>query len=215
MATASTPDNADDYAAPPRGPIAAVRVCFVKYFAFSGRASRSEFWWFWLFALLMGVALDWFSDHQTRPATNLLAIGWLLLTDAEWNWGAGNTTEPESWLFPAGYYWDLIYPLVYLPILPQIAAGVRRLHDTNRSGWWMLFIVPSLLHTEIGLFANLDLVRSFFDAYTITAVVLMGIFDFLFPMVLLILWALKSNPQENRFDRGQESFGFSFNHKLL
>lgn len=30
----------------------AVKVCFSKYADFSGRADRSEFWWFWLFSVL-------------------------------------------------------------------------------------------------------------------------------------------------------------------
>jgi uncharacterized membrane protein YhaH (DUF805 family) len=30
-------------------------------------------------------------------------------------------------------------------ILPSLAAGARRLHDTDRSGWWqLLFLVPLL-----------------------------------------------------------------------
>lgn len=30
-------------------------------------------------------------------------------------------------------------------ILPSIAAGVRRLHDTDRSGWWMLIVLIPLI----------------------------------------------------------------------
>ena len=33
----------------------AVKTCFAKYFTFSGRARRSEFWWFFLFLALAGV----------------------------------------------------------------------------------------------------------------------------------------------------------------
>lgn len=36
---------------------------------------------------------------------------------------------------------SLIFSLVTL--IPAIAVAVRRLHDTNRSGWWyLLFLVP-------------------------------------------------------------------------
>ena len=30
----------------------AVKTCFLKYVTFSGRASRSEYWWFFLFCLI-------------------------------------------------------------------------------------------------------------------------------------------------------------------
>jgi uncharacterized membrane protein YhaH (DUF805 family) len=32
-----------------------IRVCFTKYFDFSGRATRSEYWWFFLFLVLGGL----------------------------------------------------------------------------------------------------------------------------------------------------------------
>ena len=39
-----------------------------------------------------------------------------------------------------------LYGLVALGLfLPQLAAGVRRLHDVNRSGWWMLIVLVPLL----------------------------------------------------------------------
>ena len=32
----------------------AITACMSKYFTFSGRAKRSEYWWFYLFTILMG-----------------------------------------------------------------------------------------------------------------------------------------------------------------
>ncbi len=34
---------------------AAIKTCFSKYAVFSGRASRSEFWWFCLFGFIGGI----------------------------------------------------------------------------------------------------------------------------------------------------------------
>ena len=36
----------------------AVKTCLKKYADFQGRASRSEYWWFFLFSLLVGVILN-------------------------------------------------------------------------------------------------------------------------------------------------------------
>lgn len=36
-----------------------------------------------------------------------------------------------------------IYSLAVL--IPSIAAGVRRMHDTDHSGWWLLFPIVNLL----------------------------------------------------------------------
>ena len=66
---------------------------------------------------------------------------------------SGRASRKEYWLFrlwnlPIMVVLGLINPallgLYYLGILlPLLAVGARRLHDTNRSGWWLLLsLVP-------------------------------------------------------------------------
>jgi uncharacterized membrane protein YhaH (DUF805 family) len=50
----------------------------------------------------------------------------------------GDTTTDE----PAGVITGLVY-LAHL--VPSIAVGVRRLHDTDRSGWWLLALLVPLI----------------------------------------------------------------------
>ena len=69
----------------------AVKACFAKYADFNGRATRTEYWWFFL-AVLLG------SATASLIAPRLYAL----------------------------------FALVTL--LPMIAVGARRLHDTDRSG---------------------------------------------------------------------------------
>ncbi len=66
---------------------------------------------------------------------------------------SGRASRKEYWLFSL---WNLpivfVLTLIALPLyvlyvlgilLPALAVGVRRLHDTNRSAWWLLlYIVP-------------------------------------------------------------------------
>jgi uncharacterized membrane protein YhaH (DUF805 family) len=87
----------------------AVSTCFAKYADFTGRARRSEYWYWVLFNLGAAIAargLDFavFRDSGLHPTAS-------------------------------------IYGLVVL--LPGIAVTVRRLHDTDYSGWWLLLgLVP-------------------------------------------------------------------------
>ena len=78
-----------------------IEVCFNKFANFEGRASKSEFWWFQLFyviVLIIGMILD-----------SLLG------------------------------YTELFYWVGYIIcLLPALAVGSRRRHDTNRTGWWQL-----------------------------------------------------------------------------
>ena len=34
-----------------------IEICFAKYGTFQGKATRSEYWWFFLFLILMGAVL--------------------------------------------------------------------------------------------------------------------------------------------------------------
>ena len=58
-----------------------ISTCFRKYATFSGRASRSEFWWFWLFCIILnygGVFLDGVLFGQSRVFSLLISLVLLL-----------------------------------------------------------------------------------------------------------------------------------------
>src|SRR3989344_2799622 len=44
---------------------------------------------------------------------------------------------------PGANYLSSLYSLVVL--LPSLAVGARRLHDTDRSGWWQLIVLVPLI----------------------------------------------------------------------
>ena len=96
----------------------AVATCLAqKYATFSGRASRSEYWWFYLFIILVLFAL-------------VLPIGLTLDT---------TTGEPSS---IAMIFFGLVALFILAMVIPMIAVTVRRFHDRDMSGWWYLgFIV--------------------------------------------------------------------------
>lgn len=103
-----------------------------KYATFSGRASRSEFWWFQLFYVLVGIALlivailaGAFSDIQDGPSSLLFAFG-----------GVGG-------LFALAMF------------LPQISLQVRRFHDRNISAWWYLALFILNMIPAVGFIAGL------------------------------------------------------------
>ena len=66
---------------------------------------------------------------------------------------SGRAKRPEFWWFTLflflanlvlGMLGDMISMLFSLAtLLPSLAVGARRLHDTNRSGWWqLLWLIP-------------------------------------------------------------------------
>lgn len=95
----------------------AVRSGLSQYVGFSGRARRSEFWWFALFNA--GVSL------LVMIGTISVAMLISALT------GSATITAITIALAVA----DLLLLAMFLPTL---AMTIRRLHDTNRSGWFYL-----------------------------------------------------------------------------
>lgn len=87
------------------GPVQAIKTCFAKSFQFSGRASRPEFWWFWLFDLLIFVFAFFVID--------LWLFGIL---------DTGFAFAPASGL------------INLLLIIPMTAVTMRRLHDCGWQG---------------------------------------------------------------------------------
>ena len=91
-----------------------ISTCLSKYATFSGRARRSEYWWFVLFYIIVSVIasiLDSIFGTRIRFDSN-----------------TGTT-----YVYQTGWI-QTIATLALL--LPGIAVQVRRLHDTGRSGWW-------------------------------------------------------------------------------
>lgn len=85
----------------------AVKTCFTKYVDFQGRATRAEYWWFFLSYVIV-----YFLAFVLAGVIESMALVWIAV-------------------------------LAYF--LPLLAAAVRRLHDTGRSGWWYLIALVPLV----------------------------------------------------------------------
>jgi len=108
----------------------AVRSVLTKYVGFSGRARRSEYWWFSLFTNIVAVVVAFCAIFVAIVTTSLAAGP--ATSDAQ--------VTPGIAPFLAMGITDLVLLTMFLPAL---AVAVRRLHDTNRSGWFYLIsLVP-------------------------------------------------------------------------
>ena len=102
-----------------------------RYAEFSGRSHRMEFWMFAVLQFLIGLVFI--------VLFMLLGGGLLALANS----------DPSGALAAGGAVLGLamLYMLVSLALLiPALAVSVRRLHDSDRSGWWLwVFWGPYLL----------------------------------------------------------------------
>ncbi len=81
---------------------------FSRYVDFSGRSSRSEYWWWVLFVFMAGILI--------------ILLGNLIGASAS-----------LYWLFQLAVF------------VPGLAVAVRRLHDKDKSGWWMLIVLIPII----------------------------------------------------------------------
>ena len=84
--------------------VQAISSVFRNYVGFSGRAPRSEYWYWVLFTIIVSICLSIldqavFPDMDARPLASIFSLATLL---------------------------------------PSLAVAARRLHDIDRTGWWIL-----------------------------------------------------------------------------
>ena len=105
---------------------AAVKRFFTKYATFDGRASRGEYWWAYLFNAIVALVLY-----------GVVIIGIVSASSA----GSADSSAATTPQFGALLYVpSSLLSLFFLgTIVPYLAVAVRRLHDTGRSGWSILF----------------------------------------------------------------------------
>jgi len=93
-----------------------------RYADFSGRSRRKEYWSFLLLNVLIGIF-----------------VGLVFLVGY---YADMSQTEMDTWLMPVLWLAGL-YSLG--AIIPGIAVTIRRLHDTDRSGWTVLWALVPLI----------------------------------------------------------------------
>jgi uncharacterized membrane protein YhaH (DUF805 family) len=103
--------------------------CITKNYAnFNGRARRKEYWMYVLFNCLLGIVLNFIALIFGSISHSLLSVM---------------------------VFVQCIISLAL--IIPGLAVTVRRLHDINKSGWWILIgLIPLIGAIVLFVFACLD-----------------------------------------------------------
>ena len=86
-----------------------IKSCFIRYTDFSGRSMRSEYWNFFVFVSILYIVAEYL-DVKIAGVPYLDYYG----------------------------FGTLIIILTIVTIVPETAVSIRRLHDINKSAWWLL-----------------------------------------------------------------------------
>ncbi|WP_336981340.1 DUF805 domain-containing protein [Altererythrobacter fulvus] len=133
---------------------------FKRYFDFSGRSRRMEFWMFNLLNFIIACVLV--GPFYVQMISAVFTSAEMANQGAEFNENmmvASLMSSPVS-LAMVGLYG--LYALFAL--IPSLAVTVRRLHDRNLSGWWYLGMIVASLIPLVGFIAGIAfLVIMFLD----------------------------------------------------
>lgn len=155
--------------------VQAVQSALGSYATFSGRSRRSEYWWFYLFTIVVGI----------------IATGIDTLLNAVFDNAVGVV--------------GLVTSLAVL--LPSWAVTVRRLHDTGRTGWWLLVPLMLLLALIAVAFAAVFVVVLNFGSgdeglvtWLVTVpLIVLGPLTIASVITLLVFLCLDSKPGLNKY----------------
>ncbi|MFN8156617.1 MAG: DUF805 domain-containing protein [Candidatus Nanopelagicales bacterium] len=109
--------------------VEAIKLGFKKYARFEGRATRAEYWWWYLFtALVVGVFyVLLFIVIGIAAGTSSTSVSADGTSSTQLSGGSGALFAVVG----------LVFAVVVLALfIPTISVLVRRLHDTDKSGWW-------------------------------------------------------------------------------
>ncbi|WP_425043256.1 DUF805 domain-containing protein [Primorskyibacter sp. S87] len=166
----------------------AVRTCFSKFVTFSGRASRAEYWYFFLFIVIWNTIAG--------------IIDWQLFTQVSETEVDGVKTVVATSSQPVQTIAGLIV------FLPHLAVAWRRMQDTGRSGLYALLPILLMLGAfgvlifGIGFASVFDPGGSMDILFTrATGLILLPTLLVLFVSPLLVLWWLTrpSQPGTNQY----------------
>lgn len=166
----------------------AAKTCFRNYFTFSGRASRAEYWYFFLFILILSFIAQ--------------LIDWTFFTSVV-------SVSSDTGSATVAHSSQPVQSVVSLAVfLPHLAVAWRRMHDTGRSGLYALLPMLMILGTVLVLFFGNGLADQFYGNHSLdvfftraTLLVLIPAMIVLIVSPLLVLWWLSrpSQPGPNTY----------------
>lgn len=169
---------------------------FKRYFDFKGRSRRKEYWMYTLFVVIVSFVLAFLDS--------MLGLGGSATGDAD----LSGTSAAASGAMSGGLLANIFSLATFIP---SLAVGVRRLHDTDRSGWWILLPLGPILIGAILMGASFMSAMSGGGSAGFSGIALFGgimVLGGLACAILLLVWYCTSGtPGPNRFGEDPKGQG--------
>lgn len=157
-----------------------------RYAEFSGRSRRQEFWMFMLLQFLIWMV----------AVVAMMMMGFGALSMGGVNPDGTPRLGGMAGLFASMGVFFVILGIIWLALfIPSIAVSVRRLHDTDRTGFWLL-LPPAIYVAAIAVV----LTGAANQSSTMTAIgVILSLLQWVASIVLLVFYCLPGTNGPNRY----------------
>ena len=151
-----------------------------RYAEFSGRSRRKEYWMWVLFLFIVAFVLS-LLDSALGLGGGTTADRTLTATSASYNYGFhGGILTGIFWL---------------ATLIPTLAVAVRRLHDTDRTGWWLVLpLAPVIVGVAVMVMGMMSM-----SLGTIGLGSMIMMLGGLLGIVLLVFYCLPGTPGPNKY----------------
>ncbi|MGP1283533.1 MAG: DUF805 domain-containing protein [Parasphingopyxis sp.] len=152
-----------------------------RYAEFGGRSRRMEYWMFFVLQFLIGIVFQ----------VLIFAVGGGAML------AAGG--DPTSLMAVGGALTVILILMLLVSLallIPGIAVTVRRLHDTNRTGWWILAPLSGYILAFLG---------AAMESSAISLIGLLAVFGL--GITLLVFMFLDGTPGPNRYGEDPKGRG--------
>lgn len=167
---------------------------FKRFLDFRGRSRRKEFWMYTLFIVIISVVLS--------IVDSVLGLGGDMS-------GASDVTDGSVAVSGAlsGGLLSNLFALVTL--IPSLAVSVRRLHDTDRTGWWVVLPLLPLLAGGVAL--GIGAAQAAMGGTGMAGIALVGgillLAGIICAILLLVWYCTSGTPGPNRFGEDPKGQG--------
>lgn len=192
----------------------AIRYNLAHLADFRGREDRPTFWWYVLFLVILNFVLG------------LIAVGPILASSISAGIHAAQTGVPKDQLQVqvlhqmSGQIIGLVWistAIKLLIMVLSVAAFVRRLHDSDNSGWWAALAVAvhvavlGLGYVMVG--GTRDVLSNVSSAGDLSVMVQqqqasmrwLGLLGWIAPVVVIVFGIMKSTPGPNRYGKAPQA----------